>query len=211
MSKIAVLNINLENSINESGKLKYYFEVADNYDFQANQATDVTSYSTLLLFWIYNRIDFIKFKVSTATNLVPAWADLPDADKKEMVRYFTYPADFTQEQIDELFTAEQQKYNWNNLVEFAAQERQVRVDKAREKITFAMGQEEINDLENSTCYNEINGNLADRFIFGNRTFLIQWILNSAGTPYENAGFAQKNYYSVERKNLLVDVLVNGNY
>lgn len=205
--KIAVLNTNGVQET-EDGMLEHYFSVSDNYDFNANDATDVTSVSSLKLLLKSYRIDLIKLRDSSKLYLLPDWNNLSDEDKKYLVSVYIYPITFTQGDIDLLFTETEQLNNWKNLVDITKQNRDARWDYARQKISFYLTTLEILDLYTST--KSYKGDYED----ANLPYLVLWITNGSypafGIDFTSNGFAQKTYYTVALRDLLVDILVSGN-
>lgn len=204
--KIAVKNSDGIQST-KGGKLQFYYLVDDAYDFTANQATDITTIDNLFFFFSYLRIDYIRLRDCLKQYFIPVWDSLSPADKKTLVRYYIYPTTFTQADIDALFTAQEQKNNWETLAKISRDARANRWEVARQKISFY-----LTEIEGLQLYTDTKP-FKDDYVDANLPHLIMWIINGAypplGIDYTANGFAQKSYYSVERKNVLVDCLVYG--
>jgi len=102
--KIAVKNSDgVQNT--EKGRLRYYYDVEDNYDFSGNSATDVTDVSNLGLFYSVGRYCYVKYIESLsvyADNTI--FSGLTLNDKTILAKNFVVDKD----KRDEVLTQQQQ-------------------------------------------------------------------------------------------------------
>jgi hypothetical protein len=206
--KIAVKNSD-GMQLDISGKLRYYYEVNDDYNFESNDATDVTDLSSLGIFKNSLRIDHIKFRDGCRASILPSWSSLTVSEQKELVSHFIYPVDFIQSDIDAIFTMEEQVENWKRLAEFTKIARYNRWEAARKRVSF-----DLTTLESLLFYQDTKP-FKDDYIDANLPYLTLWISNGSYAPLEidftTTGFSGKSYYTETRKNICLDILVNGNY
>lgn len=187
---------------------KYYL-VNDLYDFIANDADDMTSVSTLLIFRDMNRYDSSVFRDSIRDNIVPNWNSLSFDVKKECVRYYRYPTDISQEEWDSYFTASEHEYNWNVIVNDTRDCRLSRLFAAFQKISYLCTEVQVMMIYlavKEMCYD---------YCYANLPHLLLWIQNASypelGIDYTNAGLANMSGYTTLLRDSLLDILVNGNY
>lgn len=190
-------------------KLQIFYAVADDYDFEINNATEVTSVINLSLFWDKGFMDYIKFRTSIKKNILPIFYECSEADQKTMVSHFIYPDDFTQESIDVFFTDEEQKSNWQFLVATTMEGRKARWEIARQKVSF-----ELTELESLQFYYDVK-RYKDDYLDANLPHLVLWLSSGAypdlGIDFTETGFSSKPYYTDYRRDLVLDIFVNGNY
>lgn len=183
--------------------------VPDNYDFIANNSTDVTNALSLEILWLDQHYDYIVLRDSLKLHVLPNFDTLSLEDKKILVKYYIYPVTYTQADIDALFTTEEQKVNWEILASVSKIARKQRWEACRQKVSFTLSQ-----LESLQFYNDTKGFKGD-YEDANLPHLTLWLSNGSyptlGIDYTLNGFAQKTYYSEERKNICLDILINGNY
>jgi len=204
--KIAVKNnIGIQDS--EDGKLENYFSVPDTFEFEGSDSMNVTSVPNLNLFLRYFRIDLITLRQSIKLHLLSDWNSLSEYHSY-LISIYIYPDTVTQSTIDSFFTAAEQIENWTSLVNLTRKARANRWDISRQKISFQLSQFDLFSL-----YNLTKG-FKDDFIEANLPIIILWITSGAneslGVDFSETGFAAQSYYSEDRKNLLLDVLLNGN-
>jgi len=183
--------------------------VSDNYDFVANSMTDETNTQSLCLLRRDEQYDYIVLRDSLKLHILPNFATLSTEDQKILVSYYIYPPTFTQADIDALFTTDEQKANWELLADISKVARYKRWEACRQKVSFTLTQ-----LESLQFYTDTKSFQGD-YIDANLPNLTLWLSNGSypalGIDYTTNGFAQKSYYTEERKNICLDVLVNGNY
>lgn len=183
--------------------------VPDNYDFITNNATDATNALSLEILWLDQHYDYIVLRDSLKLHILPNFDTLSLDEKKLLVKYYIYPITFTQTDIDALFTMEEQKINWEILAAISKVARKQRWETCRQKVSFT-----LSVLESLQFYNDTKGFKGD-YEDANLPNLILWLSNGLnndlGIDYTTNGFAQKTYYTEERKNICLDILINGNY
>ena len=106
--------------------------------------------------------------------------------------------------------------NWNYLIQ-RSQGLPVQTYDGRamvvEQMREAVGNEyrvETMSKDHVDLFDQDTHDLIGFYIRSNSPNFKQWLINEVGTPYENAGFADTAYYSVERKDYLLEIY-NGGY
>ena len=140
-------------------------------------------------------------------GFVPNWNNLSTIDKKELVRIYCYPSGIIQEEWNSYFSTEAHKDNWAFLV---TEERRARVKRWERMIE---GVSYFNTmLENADLYLSTKA-MAEDYKIAKMPHLYYWITNGAlqelGIDFTTNGFAQKPYFTEEKKNILVDILIKG--
>lgn len=170
---------------------------------------DITAVGAPWKLYLEGAKDIVYVRSAWKTAAIPVWETLSGVDKRKLVEWYIYPVTFTQADIDALFTAAQQVSNWRKLVEENIAGRTRRVLEASKKISFYITAGEALDL-----YSTVKTNM-DLFRDTGSPHLMLWTTNGVYAPlgidYSISGFAQKSYYSDVRRDLLIDIINNGNY
>lgn len=140
------------------------------------------------------------------------WASLSSEVKKIGAEMFFIPY-----QLRLTVISEQEDYdNWEEIIEKTQGTpteiyigRAKTFDEMRRCVAHKVRKEELSMTASQQMLKDV-GLMVDWFIRSNSPEFKQWLINEAGTPYENDGFAQKNYYSLDLKTKLYDIY-NGNY
>lgn len=145
--------------------------------------------------------DFLK------AEFVPLWGNLINEDRKELVRIYCYPTNITEEEWSSYFTVEVHRDNWAFLVTEERKARTKRWEKMIEEVSYYNTMLENDDLYLTTKV------MAEDYKVGKRPHIYYWITNGSlpayGIDFTTNGFAQKSYYTEEKKNILVDIYING--
>jgi len=214
--KIAVLNSNGVQTTRQ-GQLQFYFIVADDYNFGANAATDVTSVETLLLFLRYNRFDYKRFRTSLATYVAAVgFANLSAADKLVASAHFVV----VKADRDTVNTLAEQILNGRVFHSHSVDCRRTRTQCAESEL--------YNQLQKADCdvaiTDIVSSGLRDAYVEfgregtveGDPEGLFDYIEARAGTAYAATGLAAKGYTPVSGTlaalvTRVMDILKNGNY
>jgi len=199
---------NTEDILKEAGSSSPYTNYAimetleSGYDDVTNVSTWFNIVTNCIKDYVYMR-DFAK------ATFLPAWDTLSTPEKAKLVQHYIYPDTFTQEEIDVLFTAEEQLGNWEYLALKTKEVRGIRWEELRKKISF-----DLSVYEGLLFYSDTKQWKGD-YIDADLPYLELWFVNGIypplGIDFTTNGFAQKSYYSEYRKDLCVDVVTNGNY
>lgn len=193
----------------KNGILNNYFLVPNNYDFDANDAVDVTSPSALEVFTDAGLLEYGVFRDTLAALFVPQWGTLSHDEKKICIKHFKYPANITQEEYASYYSGEQSEMNWNIITKKSRDlQRHNRLFAAFSKISYT-----LNTLQVANIY-MVTKDLCFDYYYANIPNLIFWINNGVsplGQDYTNNGFQQCSGYSDELRDALLDILINGNY
>lgn len=190
--------------------------VSDDYDFVGNGNQEVND---IVLLDRYGEVeigykrtrDVIKNKVFLELNPnfpvidFSGWATYPDNKKDIAVKWLCVPYALRVPYITEGEDVD----NWDYLVTITKNDRAIVVELMRRKIANELRIEvvtydDVNDFQFST-FSEVNN-----FIESNAPYFKQWLCNEIGTTYENDGFAQKIYYTLELRDSLL-AIYNGEY
>lgn len=191
--------------INRNINLDYTFVSSIDVTTQID-STNVATWSSLIKFigkdYIYMR-DFAR------TVFIPIWGTLSIVDKQMLAQYYLYPVGTTQTEIDSLIPVENQLVSWITLAQLSKDTRDIRWEVARQKVSFYLTDIQSLDLYKST--KEYSNEYRD----ANIPSLILWINNGSfpplGIDFTTTGFAQKSYYTAGLRDLLTDIISNGNY
>lgn len=153
--------------------------------------------------------DYTKFRSLCKATILPNFATLSIQEQTLLVKHFIYPDTFTQSDIDTLFSASEQYFNWKSLVAETKKARLARWAAAKTYVSFV-----LDELSAADIFITVE-EFYPRYTEANRPDLILWVTNSAFAPlgidYTTTGFAQKSYYSESLKGIIYDIIVNGNY
>jgi hypothetical protein len=212
--KIAVLNVNGVQT-DHDGKLRFYFLVADTYNFGANSATDVTNVENLLMFNRYNRFDYKMFRSSLATYVAAVgFANLSVADKTIASSHFVV----SKADRDTVHTLTEQIVNGRQFHSLSVE--------CRERRLFAAESELYNQLSKANAdiviTDVVSGDLRESYlkygregtIEGDPLGIFDYIEARAGTLYAATGLAAKGYTPIsgtlaELVTKIMGILKNG--
>lgn len=141
------------------------------------------------------------------------WAGLSAEIKEIGARYFFVPYAL---RVPDVVTDQQDYNNWEDLI-IKTQGTPTEIyigraktfDEMRKRVAHRVRKEQMSMTESQQMLKDV-GQIVDWFIRANSPDFKQWLTNEVGSPYENDGFAQKNYYNASLKDELYDIY-NGNY
>lgn len=153
--------------------------------------------------------DYIKMRDFAKQVFVPKWNTLTDHEKTHLFLHFVYPTSASKEELDALIPPQDQVPEWIVSATRAKACRERRWEATRRKVSFYLTPQQSMDL-----YVSVKDYSLD-YKDANIPSLIHWIGNTAdpslGIDFTTSGFAQKSYFSSQLRDLMLDVLVNGNY
>ncbi len=181
--------------------------VADDFVFEGSAYTDATSAPYLEAMGLAaSSFDYITMRDSMKNNVFPSWETLSFDDKKILVLYFIYPEGTN---LDDYFTPDEQLQNWRALASKSLKARKTRLEITRQELSFYLATMEIADL-----FLTVEEYMA-WFTTANFPHLVLWLTNGVnveyGIDFSLDGFAQKPYYSDQKRDLCLNILVNGDY
>lgn len=207
MKKLWIENIELHPAV-------IWSENAPNQDF-IDKTTDVVAWDL----YGCNILDLDRYRYEMKAHFfnlaglqLQNWASLDNEIKIIGAKYFFVPY---QKRL-EVLTEEQDYSNWENLVEKTqGTPTQIYIGRAKtfdemRRCVSHRVRKEIMPMGDSQQMLKDVGLMVDWFIRANAPEFKQWLTNEVGTPYENDGFSQKNYYNLDLKEKLYDIY-NGNY
>lgn len=140
------------------------------------------------------------------------WATTSAEIKAIGAKYFLIPYNLRLTLISDA----QDKENWNLLVKLTqgypsdnCVGRAKTFEVMRECVSDGVRTETMTMTNSQQMLKDI-GQMGDWYIKSNSPDFKQWLTNEVGSPYQNAGFEQKTYYSLALKDKLYDIY-NGNY
>lgn len=170
---------------------------------------DVSDVDTWLSIVHYIDEDYIRMRDFAKLTFIPQWSNFTDAQKIGLITHLIYPTSVTQIEIDALISSGDQLKNWVDIARNTKVCREQRWEVARQKVSFYLTDMESLDLYRST--KEYSNEYKD----ANIPSLIFWINSSAypplGIDFTSTGFSQKSYYTTGLRDLLLDIIYNGNY
>lgn len=192
----------------------YWGDVAPSVDF-TDKSNDLISwdlYGSQVLDFDRYRYEMKAPFYALAGSQLQNWASLNDEVKAIAVKMFFVPYALRLTVVSD----EQDSLNWEKILTLT-QGTPVEQYQGRAK-TFDMMRicvaqrvrKEIMSMTDSQQMLKDVGQIVDWYIRVNSPDFKQWLMNEAGSPYENNGFAQKSYYSLLLRNELYDIY-NGNY
>lgn len=208
--KLIILTENIElaisNQVDQIANIKICFtEIPEGY-------SDITSYETLNTMYKYCGMDYIllrdtlKVLYLTDNNI---WDTLDSSLQKILVSLYIYPSNYTQQGIDNFYSSTEQEDNWGRLVALYCHARGRRWEKSRQMASFKMAALDSHQLYIDTLPYK------SKFIEANDATLLLWLtsseFNDYGLNFSNNGFFSKPYYSEELLNMLLRILIDGNY
>ena len=170
---------------------------------------DVSDVDTWLSVVNYIDDDYIKMRDFARTTFIANWSSFNNNQKIGLLTHLLYPTSTTQQDIDSLISSGDQLKNWIDVARNTKLCREQRWEVARQKVSFYITTLQSLDLYRST--KDLSSEYKDANIPG----LVFWINSSSypplGIDYTTTGFSQKSYYTTVLRDLLVDVISNGNY
>lgn len=207
--KIAKLNSSMPGSIIHGINSLDYYLVSNNYNFELNNSTDVTSVRMLETFYGASKIEYGVYRDSLKTLFVPNWVNLTFDEKKLCVKEFCYPSDITNEEWLTYYSFSEHESNWLPLVISCREYRQKRLFAAFTKLTYY-----CTVSQTAVIYMTVKTMCID-YYYGNLPHLVLWISNGSypalGVDFTNSGFAQASGYTTQLRDSLLDIFINGNY
>ena len=181
------------------------YPVKDDYDFINNAADDITSIANSNILFSVTIIDTVLHK-DVLKGFLPLWNSLSFDDKKYLVRFYVYPP---AEDLLQYYTEDELKMYWSELAALTKTARKQRWEAARLKVSYY-----LTALESLQFYNDTKAYKGD-YEDANIPYLTLWLSNGSypalGIDFITNGFAQKSYYSIDKKNMLLDILNYGLY
>ncbi|MCK6381878.1 MAG: hypothetical protein L6Q54_11625 [Leptospiraceae bacterium] len=189
----------VEVQITRQGILQNYWLVKDSAIHP--DTTNYTSYATLLIFLDVFRIDYIQFRESLKTHVLPNWGSLDIEEKKNLIREMIYP---TNAVLTDYFSESELKTLWSAMAERHKIARINRWEKARKELSYYLTVAEAFQFYQDT--KEFKGDYID----ANIPILKLWALggndSSLGIDYTTNGFPSKTYFSVALQEILLNAL-----
>lgn len=182
------------------------YGVKDDYDFSANLAENISTLQNSIIVFRLSVVDAIFFRELLKTNVLPNWATISFDEQKQLVAYFIYP---TGTDLNLYYTPEEQYQLWQELAHITKSSREARIEQMRSKVSYY-----ITMIEACDFFNAVES-LIPRYEQANRPDLQCFIQGTAypplGIDYTTNGFPSKTYFSVERQDLLLNILIYGLY
>lgn len=214
--KIAVAN-SAGASEDSDTRLQTYYAVTDDYDFEANDATDVTDIDTLTLFLDYNRFDYMVFRSALAVYAATVgFANLTSA-QKDIVAANLAASLSDCATVHDLQTRIE---NGNRLHARSIEARTQRVRYASSEVYNRL----VKADRDAVITELVSSGLRDLYVEfgrkgtleGDEEALFDYIEARAGTSHEATGLAQKGYTPIvgtldDLVARVMDILKNGNY
>lgn len=180
------------------------YAVKDDYDFVTNQADDITTQQNALIAYRLNMIDAILYKSILKQYFLPNWALLTTEEKRELISVLVYPA---ATDLRPFCTLEEEIMWTREFGSITRSAREFRWDTARLKMIHG-----LTEMESLSFYTDTKP-YKDDYLDANIPSLILWLSNGSypplGIDFTTNGFAQKSYYTLDRKNTCLDVLQHG--
>lgn len=153
--------------------------------------------------------DYNKMRDFARQVFVPQWDNLTDNEKTLLFIHFVYPTSVSKSELDALIPPHDQVAEWQVAATRAKACREKRWEMTRRKVSYYLTPQQSMDL-----YISLKDYSLD-YKDANIPSLIHWIGNtedpSLGIDFTTNGFAQKPYYTNQLRDLMLDILVNGNY
>lgn len=168
--------------------------------------TDISTIKNWSMIGEFLGKDYLYVRERIREILVPKTFEACNDDEKLIVckLFLASPA-----QRSTVFTQEEEKKHWDDLASAAKASREKRWEAARRKVSFYLSPAEGLDLYTSTR------DLSFDYKDASAASLVLWVTNESdpalGIDCTTSGFSQKPYYTTELRDLIVDILVNGNY
>lgn len=180
------------------------YPVKDDYDFVANSATDITTQQNALIMYRLDKIDGILYKAILKQWFLPNWATLSVDEKRELIAVLVYPA---ATDLRPFCTLEEEIMWTREFGSITKRARENRWESARIKMIHG-----LTEMDSLSFYVDTKP-YKDDYVDANIPSLILWLSNGSypalGIDFTANGFAQKTYYTIDRKNACLDVLQYG--
>lgn len=194
--------------------------VPNDYDFQANNKTDVSTaenwdkygkYFTDYLFYrdAINIILITKANPNSPTIDFSGWGTLTSSEQEIMSRYVLCPYALRLT----VFTEAEDKENWKSLVQITQglespstpfTGRALVVEKMRGLIADKVRVEQMTMATSQQFFKDVF-ELTEWYMRAACPDFKLWLTNEVGSPYENDGFEQKVYWSQQLEDELMDI------
>lgn len=201
--------INSINTPESNSVLGNYYLVANDYDFEGNDANDVTSPNILETFMQADLLEYGVFRDTLMLLFIPIWNDLQLDERRICIKYYKYPPSITQLEFDSYYTSTEHENNWNSITRTTRDRVRIkRLFAAFSKISFHLTQAQV-----ATIY-LVTKQLCVDYYYGNIPNLVCWVTNTVsplGPDYTSNGFAQMSGYSTSLRDEILDIIINGNY
>lgn len=156
------------------------------------------------LLFIYNRIDYIRFR-KWLKNICNNEQDILVQDERDIaVKHYVKPTALSQDAIttdDELLQSYQVE-----MVKLERQCRYKRLSEAKSKVA-----QTLSEYESFLFYNDTKTFIFD-YLEAELPNLYLWLVSGAypalGLDYTTTGFVSKSYYTAQRMNIILDVMFN---
>jgi hypothetical protein len=184
-----------------------------NYTLVSSVNTETQDDYTNVMTWVsivYNCVfDYTKMRDFAKSEFLPNWDNLSLDEKRVLAIHYIYPLTISQQDFDDLITPETQLNVWVKLARDTKTCREKRWEAARRKISFYLTEAQTLDLYLATKDYSVE------YKDANIPKLSCWIASSAYAPlgidFTATGFSQKSYYTTTLRDILLDILINGNY
>lgn len=160
-----------------------------------------------VLDWSRRRDGISPLFYQIASANLSTYSALTSAQKIIGAKYFLVP--YYYRVTTGIFTDEQDKENWSDLLSETKSSREACVESMRKSVGQYIRTGTLTLVQTQQFYKDTRV-FIQMFNEANSPDLKQWLSNEVGSPYENNGFAQQAYYSSNLKNELMDIY-NGNY
>lgn len=183
-----------------------------NFDDKSNDILAWDKYGSTVLDLDRYRYEMkILFYAEAGTQL-ENWANLSSEKQLIGAKYFFIPYALRMM----LLSDDEDKINWSWLIEETQgvpvqtyKGRARTFDEMRKKVADFVRTEQLSMEDSQQMLKDV-GEMTDWYIRANTPDFKQWIINEAGSSYENNGFAQKSYFSATLRDELYSIY-NGNY
>ena len=147
--------------------------------------------------------------VAVAGSDYSTWGNLSSDEQKIASKWICAPYAL---RVPTHYTDAEDKENWKRVIQHnqgwtfpdVIEGRACVIEKMREHTADQLRVENWTYADSNDFLKEVIDFMMT-YIFGEDQRLIQWITNEVGSAYENAGFAQKTYFSTTLRDELVDI------
>jgi hypothetical protein len=188
--------------------IDYGYDIVSSIDSQTHEdATNISTWDYLITNDKSSR-DYNYLRDFAKAEFLPSWTSLTQDEKYILAKHLIYPASITQAEYDAIVPVGEQADNCAIVAKFTRIARERRWETARSKMSVLPVADSI-DMYLST------EDISDRYMKANFPHLINWINSTAYAPfgidYTTTGFSSKVYYTENFKNILNNIIINGNY
>lgn len=171
-----------------------------------SEVTNVSEWNSIAKFC---RHDYLRMRDHAKECFVPLWDSLDQNSRMILACHFVYPATFFQGDLDAMMSKDDQLAAWLDLERDSKICRERRWEAVRRRVSFFLSAVDGHDLYTSTR------DMSMAYKDADTPELICWVTNAAlpeyGIDFATSGFAQKSYYADSLRDMVVDILVGGNY